>query len=580
MRYPFQFLMFLIFAGFLSSIQINAQCVISNLQVETDNCVDNDHYSFTFNFFISESPGESFDVFVNGAYHSTHNLNERPLTINGFQGNPSGQDTLMVCASGSEDCCASKIMINPCPCTYFNIEWTTVDCTEDSLWFELDFEHINAQDSFHVGSVGNYLGFYHVMDLPIVLGPIARATLPKEVLISSPDFFCFEYFELSDVFCESCLIHQVNAIAGTCNEEGFFPISVEFLHRKTGGNGFTILGNGTNYGSFAYSTEETAENGMYIQTVELGHLPGDCETVWEFIVRDNEDTECSDFTSLQPICCSNDDCNISNLTVSELECTSVETIRFVLDFEYSNAGNENFDLYLNDSHSGFYALSELPLLIEELQFYPNAENVLRVCINDQPNCCNTYTFENLDCFGEYCELGEIEHMVIFIDQEVFYVQLNFDHNNTGSEGFTIMGNGKNYGTFSYENLPVLIGPFNCKDGTDIEFGIKDVDYPECSTSLELGVVPCETGTVDQSLSRIFMHYSNDKNVLTINDSENTLSEPQFRIYNTLGQLIPFTQASSASYGYHLNPEQIQPGVYFVQVMDKGKYRTFKFIFAN
>jgi len=229
---------------------------------------------------------------------------------------------------------------------------------------------------------------------------------------------------------------------------------------------------------------------------------------------------------------------------------------------------------------GFYALSELPLLIEELQFYPNGENVLRVCINDQPNCCNTYTFENLDCFGEYCELGEIEHMVIFIDQEVFYVQLNFDHNNTGSEGFTIRGNGKTYGTFTYENLPVLIGPFNCKDDTAIEFEIQDVEYPICSTALELGVVPCETGTVDQSLSRIFMHYSNDKNVLTINDSENTLSEPQFRIYNTLGQLIPFTQASSAGYGYHLNPGQIQPGVYFVQVMDKGKYRTFKFIFAN
>ena len=77
-----------------------------------------------------------------------------------------------------------------------------------------------------------------------------------------------------------------------------------------------------------------------------------------------------------------------------------------------------------------------------------------------------------------------------------------------------------------------------------------------------------------------MHYSIDKNVLTIIDSENTLSDPQFRIYNTLGQLISFTHTHSSGNGYQLNPGQIKPGVYFVQLMDKGKYKTFKFIFAN
>lgn len=567
----------LLFSG---SSRLNAQCVISNLQVETGNCVDNDHYSFTLNFFISGYSGENFDVFVNGAYLSTHHLNERPLTIENFLGHPSGTDTLTVCATGTDECCASKVMTNPCPCSYFNIEYTTVNCTEDSIWFELDFDYINVQDSFHVGSVGNYLGMYNTNELPVLLGPVAREQLPKEVLIASPDFFCFESFELTDDFCESCLIHEVNAIAGECNQEDYFPISIQFLHRNTGGEGFKIQGNGTNYGNFTYSNEETAENGMFIQTVDLGFLPGDCETIWEFAVIDLENPECRNHTVLQPVCCSEEQCSVGELVITEMNCTSVETIEFFLNFEYSNPGSDHFDLYLNDYHVGFYPLSSLPLFIEELQFYPNGENVLKVCINDQPDCCSTYTFENLDCFGEFCELGEVEYSVIFTNDVVFYVQLDFDHNHTGSEGFNIRGNGKNYGVFFYENLPVLVGPFDCRENIPLEFGIRDVEYPDCQTVLELGAVPCETSVAGHSMDQVYLHYNFGKNILTIVDQNSELIDPQFRIYNIIGQTIPLTLVEADGQNYHLHPVNIQSGVYYIQVLDQGKYRTFKYVFAN
>lgn len=580
MQHFLKFLFVISIVLIFSTYRSHAQCVISNLQVQTANCVDNNHYSFTLNFFISDSPSEFFDVFVNGAFHSTHSLNERPLTITNFEGNSSGVDTLTVCASGSSECCASKIMQSPCPCSYFNIDWTTVNCTEDSLWFELDFDYINVQDSFHVGSVGNYLGKYSIVDLPVLLGPIARSALPREVLISDPDFFCFGYFELTDDFCDECLIHQVNAIAGECNEDGFFPISIEFLNRNTGTAGFTIQGNGTNYGTFNYSTNETADNGMYIQTVDLGFLPGDCETVWEFVVSDIEDESCNAFTVLQPVCCPNDQCEVGALSVTGIECTSVETIQFELDFEYQNPGNELFDLYLNDFLVGTYPLSSLPLFIGELQFYPNDENILTVCINDQPDCCSSFTFENLDCFEEFCELGEVEHTIVFVNQEIFYVQIDFDHNNTGNQGFNIRGNGKNYGIFFYENLPVLVGPFNCKENIPLEFSIRDVQFENCRTVLELGTVPCETSTDNQDIEEVSVYYSNGKNTLVVMDKSEELLHPTFSIFNVLGQKITVFSTENAGNSYQLFTGTIEPGIYFLNMQENGRTHTLKFIVAE
>ena len=44
-------------------------------------------------------------------------------------------------------------------------------------------------------------------------------------------------------------------------------------------------------------------------------------------------------------------------------------------------------------------------------------------------------------------------------QDEIFVQIDFDYQNTSTEGFEISGNGDNYGDFSYEDLPVQVGPF-------------------------------------------------------------------------------------------------------------------------
>jgi hypothetical protein len=40
----------------------------------------------------------------------------------------------------------------------------------------------------------------------------------------------------------------------------------------------------------------------------------------------------------------------------------------------------------------------------------------------------------------------------------FYVTINFQYSGVGNQGFKVQGNGNNYGTFEYANLPITLGP--------------------------------------------------------------------------------------------------------------------------
>jgi hypothetical protein len=75
-------------------------------------------------------------------------------------------------------------------------------------------------------------------------------------------------------------------------------------------------------------------------------------------------------------------------------------------------------------------------------------------------------------------------------EQKFKVTISFDYANPGTKGFKIQGNGTIYGTFTTQ--PVVIDglPGNCS--TPYEFVVKDVEFPECSSSINIGKVCCQT----------------------------------------------------------------------------------------
>lgn len=72
----------------------------------------------------------------------------------------------------------------------------------------------------------------------------------------------------------------------------------------------------------------------------------------------------------------------------------------------------------------------------------------------------------------------------------FYVNLDFNHVGT-SQKFRILGNGINHGTFSYDSIPLKLGPLRADCTTNYEFVVQDVENTACSSYTHLGTKCCD-----------------------------------------------------------------------------------------
>ncbi|MFK7809554.1 MAG: T9SS type A sorting domain-containing protein, partial [Saprospiraceae bacterium] len=59
-----------------------------------------------------------------------------------------------------------------------------------------------------------------------------------------------------------------------------------------------------------------------------------------------------------------------------------------------------------------------------------------------------------------------------------------------SDSFELVGNGNNYGTFSYSALPITVGPFEGDETSVYELEATDLENPNCSTFNNFGPVDC------------------------------------------------------------------------------------------
>src|SRR5690606_18472488 len=72
----------------------------------------------------------------------------------------------------------------------------------------------------------------------------------------------------------------------------------------------------------------------------------------------------------------------------------------------------------------------------------------------------------------------------------FLVHLDFSFDSPASDSFTVAGNGLEFGTFAYADLPITFGPLNGSSSIDWEFAIADVANPDCQLVEVLGTYNC------------------------------------------------------------------------------------------
>jgi Secretion system C-terminal sorting domain len=275
-----------------------------------------------------------------------------------------------------------------------------------------------------------------------------------------------------------CHIYDLVATHSDCNN-GQFYVTINFQYSGVGNQGFKVQGNGNNYGTFEYAN----------LPITLGPFAGNGSTVYEFVARDLQFPDCSDFDVVGPINCGTAACDIFDFVAQPGDCNADGTYALTIDFEVENPPHTHFDLIYQGQNIGYYAIADLPITIFHFDDNGQTGQVIKVCINDS-DCCAIDEFQAPDCGPS----GDCHIYEVFAEAHPcnangqFMLDVEFASQNTGSQGFKIRANDHWYGPFAYGQPFYTIGPLNA--GVVYEIVVRDVQYELCKGVYLFGPVSC------------------------------------------------------------------------------------------
>lgn len=280
---------------------------------------------------------------------------------------------------------------------------------------------------------------------------------------------------ITTISYSQCDLSDLSVVHTECNEVGFVDIVIDFNFSDEGNQGFTVLGNGTNYGNFQY---------LFLP-ITLSNIEANCETEYEFIIRDIQDPACSIFTEYGTICCENA-CLLEIEEVYTSECTDDSFSINVV----TNAASEGtlVNLLINGTVVSQIELDGMGFVIEDISVNDAGTNEISICSVSDPGCCDTAVFLN-PC---ECATSNITAQIIEcsdMDSSYFAI-IDFDYAATSDSfqmGYSDGGDNNFLGVFAYADLPVTAGPIFWSDN-ERELLIVDKEDFFCFNASYMGVV--------------------------------------------------------------------------------------------
>ncbi|HPK09158.1 MAG TPA: hypothetical protein PK246_02390, partial [Saprospiraceae bacterium] len=446
MKKYFTLLTFFILGNTFLSAQ-DCQIFIPNITMS--EC-ENGTYGISFTVLSENVNNDYLDVYLNNIFVDYYE-NQGGVTnfnLTGIESNIEIINTIKVCVNDNENCCYEISYTNPCICGIWNTDFQIVECNNESdqFHFWLDFNYQMVSDSFQIGGNAMNLGTFAYADLPVLVGPITMSSNSHEYLIlDNDDSFCFGSVEIPAVTnCEfNCSITDLTAQVSPCDATGKKYVILNFNSQNTSIQGFKVVGNGNEYGTFKYGNEP------YV----LGPFESNCDMTKEFLVMDLTHPDCtSNYVEIDPICCENNEsCSLTNVQIDPLECDGDGTYSLVLDFDYQGVNNDYFEVWGAGEYLGYFPFSELPVTIHHFPEREVEYDIIKICVNDQPDCCVVHEFIGLNCMennGE-CQITDVfaEAYECNDSTNLVYVDIAFNYTGVSDAGFTIRGNGHNYGNF-------------------------------------------------------------------------------------------------------------------------------------
>ncbi len=496
------FLPMLLFAGLLSA---QSNCNIAGLTA-TVSAIDpaTCQYTVVLNFDHTGTTNQ-FSVKTNGTLYGTFTYNQLPLTVGPFTaGNAASTRTFLIRDAVFEDCVEDVAAAIPgcavsSACNIFDVVVTTGDCQPNSnnYNFTLDFEVTEPTNAhFDVWTSNNtHLGNFALSALPVQITNFPASGNNNDVIKicinDNPN--CCEYKEFPAPECNvtPCNIYDVVVTTGDCLPNSLnYNLTLDFEVTAPTNGSFEVWAGNTQYlGIFPLSA----------LPVQINNFPasGNNNDLIRICMNDNE--SCCEYKEFPaPDCVVSPPCNIYDVVVTTGDCVpGSSNYNFTLDFQVTEPTNALFDVWTsNNTYLGNFALSALPVQITNFPASGNNNDVIKICINDNPDCCEYKEFPAPDCNVTPCEITQL---VVTTGEchnnGTYQLTVNFGVAAAGDiDSFMVFANGSFFGKFGVNQLPLTINNFPWNGGaTDMIKICVANDQTECCRTREFEVPDCLAG---------------------------------------------------------------------------------------
>ena len=470
-------------------------CSLFDLVVDPGGCTGDGEYELYVNFEYNNSSNNLFDVYSNNVFLASYSYSDLPIIISNFPERNGTFDHIKICDHEFPDCCVVKEFMGPdCSeneCEIFNVFAEHSECSDDGLVYvtiEFDYDNEGIQGFEIKGNGGSYGTFQYGMN-SYVIGPIEGdcETIYEFIVqdIAKPD--CSDFYAFDEPICcdeGDCQISNIYVDPIQCTGDGVYSLVLNFSYENNSSNTFNVYSGGNLVGTYTYSSLP-----VLIQNFPEREVEYDIITVC-----DNDNPDCCATLEFMGLDCmeEEEECAIFDIIHDPIQCTGDGTYSIYLDFEYQNPGNEFFEVFSDGVLIGFYNFNDLPLIIEEFPESDAEYDIITICVNDVPDCCESYEFIGLDCTEELeCAIFEINVDPIECTGDGTYsLYLNFGYENVTNNYFEVFSNGTYIGLYEFANLPVFIENFPERE---VEYDIITVcqnDNPDCCATLEFMGLDC------------------------------------------------------------------------------------------
>ncbi len=459
------------------------ECHFSNIHTEIVECNEEDEEFYFWLDFDYQMTSDSFLLGSSNMNFGTFSFDDLPIFAGPIQ--MSDEEYELLILDQINPFCFSSYdlgVVNGCELLCNVSEpniWISPCSVNDEVYIEFSFDYENTSiGGFVLRGNGMIYDTFQYGQNNYIYGPLTAdcESIGELVFVDLTHPDCQIGIDFIEPLCceEDCIIAEVIAEAYECEEgNNLILVDIAFDYEGMVGDSFEIRGNGMSYGYFIYGEEYYT----------IGPIEADCETLYEFIIIDGSMESCSgEYGFEEPLCCE-EDCILYDISIDPLECDGEGTYSLILNFEYSGANGDTFEVWGAGQYLGAYALSDLPVMIDNFPEREVEYDIIEICLNDVPECCLVYEFMGLDCMdmGD-CIIAEVIAEAYECEEgnNLILVDIAFDYEGMVGDSFEIRGNGMSYGYFMYGEEYYTIGPIEADCETLYEFIIIDGSMESCS----------------------------------------------------------------------------------------------------